>query len=53
MKKRIFGNKLGTVLTVILCLLAAVFLWLYVKLTESGDYQSLYLLNTLANSIRP
>ena len=52
MKKGNFKVKFGTVLTVIICLLAAVFLWLYVKLAESGDYQSLYLLRSLANSIR-
>ena len=37
MKKRFFGIKLNTVLTVILCLVAAVAFWLLVKYTESTD----------------
>ena len=37
MKKRFFGIKLNTVLTVTLCLVAAVAFWLLVKYTESTD----------------
>lgn len=37
MKKRFLGIKLNTVLTVALCLVAAVAFWLLVKYTESTD----------------
>lgn len=36
MKKKIFGIKIGTILSVILCLVAAVLFWLFVKYSESG-----------------
>lgn len=35
MKKKIFGIKISTILTVILCLIAAVVFWLFVKYSES------------------
>ena len=35
MKKKFFGIKLNTVLTVVLCLVAAVAFWLLVKYSES------------------
>ena len=37
MKKKIFGIKLNTILTVIACLAAAVVFWLLVKYTESTE----------------
>ena len=37
MKKKFFGIKINTVLTVIACLVAAVAFWLLVKYTESLD----------------
>ena len=37
MKKKFFGIKFNTVLTVALCLVAAVAFWLLVKYAESTD----------------
>lgn len=37
MKKKIFGIKLNTFLTVFACLVAAVAFWLLVKYSESTD----------------
>ena len=36
MKKKIFGIKIGTILMVFTCLLAAVAFWLFAKYIESG-----------------
>ena len=36
MKKKIFGIKIGTILMVVTCLMAAVVFWLFAKYTESG-----------------
>jgi hypothetical protein len=46
MKKGFFGKKLGTFVTVLLCLLASLFLWLFIQLAESGA-DSAALLNTM------
>jgi len=34
MKKKIFGIKIGTILSVILCFFLAVLFWLFVKYSE-------------------
>ena len=34
MKRKIFGIKISTVFTVVLCLVAAVFFWLFAKYSE-------------------
>ena len=47
MKKKINGIRIGTIFTVLLCLLAAVFLWLYVKMEQSGDNQTISLFRAL------
>ncbi len=36
MKKKIFGIKIGTILSVFLCFVFAVLFWLFVKYSESG-----------------
>ena len=41
MKKKFLGIKLSTVFTVLICLLAAVLLWLYVKFSDESDMGSL------------
>lgn len=37
MKKRIFGIKITTILSVIFCLIIAVIFWLLVKYSEQGS----------------
>ncbi len=39
MKKKIFGIKIGRILSWLLCLGAAVLFWLYVKYTQSSPLQ--------------
>ena len=36
MKKKIFGIKIGSIFSVMLCLIAAILFWLFVKYMESG-----------------
>lgn len=36
MNKKIFGIKIGTILSVVLCLAIAVVFWLFVKYSESS-----------------
>ena len=36
MKRKIFGIKIGTILTVVFCLIAAVIFWLFVKYSGAG-----------------
>lgn len=43
MDKKNFGIKLGTVLTLFVCLLVAVCIWMIVKYNLSGDAASLLL----------
>ena len=40
MKKKIFGIKIGTVVSVILCLIAAVLFWLFVGYYELQSSQA-------------
>lgn len=35
--KKIFGIRIGTILTVLLCLLAAILVWLFVKYDGPSD----------------
>lgn len=39
MKKKIFGIKIGTVLTWLFCLIAAVLFWLFVKYSDVSAAQ--------------
>lgn len=41
MKKKIFGIKIGTILTVIVSLVAAVLFWLFVKYSQADAEQVL------------
>lgn len=44
MKKKIFGIKIGTILSVFLCFIFAVLFWLFVKYSEAGESALLGLL---------
>lgn len=41
MKKKIFGIKLGTIITFLTCLIAAVIFWLFAKFSELSGVQQL------------
>ncbi len=43
MKKKFLGIKLNTILTVALCLIAAVAFWLLVKYTEATDPATVFI----------
>ena len=47
MKKKIFGIKLGTILSVILCFVLAVLFWLFVKYAEYDATAAIVAVNTL------
>lgn len=41
MNKKLFGHRLLTVITLILCLGAAVLFWLFVKYCDANDVESI------------
>ena len=45
MKKKIFGIKIGTILSVILCFFLAVLFWLFVKYSEYDASGAVILMN--------
>lgn len=47
MKKKIFGIKIGTIISVFLCLIAAVIFWLVAKYSEQDTQAVLALLTSL------
>ena len=43
MNKKIFGIRVGTYLTVLGCLICAIFVWLFAKISSSDAIQTLML----------